>query len=216
MKVGIVLREDLVEKGEFNKLVDSLIGHVSEFIKVGIHTFIVILPEKKRYQIVDKILRRFSTYNLEITFREMYGDDWGGGIISLIPFVHHGEKILIIDPVYRYSPYLYEYFMEASDREEHSMIFISRDEIPPYISLSRDRVIHLSNAKDRRTKYSYVGTAILNYNFFSKISELISIYPDLHTTDISRIFNLFLSKGGILRADYLSPSEWSIGVLLRE
>ena len=214
MKAGLIIYEELTSKYRYDEIGNKVNRDIKNFIEAGVEKFYIIIPEKSRYPVINMIIEKFSKSNIEIIFRELYGDDGGGGIVSLIPFIHHGEKIIVMNPAFEYSKYLYKYFVDLANREEYPILFISQDNQSPFTALYRDRVIFLSDVKNKIAKYSYIGTAILNYLFFSKISELMTIYPDLHTMDIGRIYNLYLSKGGILKAEYLSPYEWKLKFLI--
>ena len=206
MKAGIIINDehfDVISKDIFIK---SLERHFDLLYGNRFRKIYVITPYKHRHNIVRDIVKKIDEYDLEIVFRELYGDGLGGGLVSLSIFMKRGEKILVIDPYFKYPDYIYQYFSVITDKARYPLLFLSTGKGDFYASLYRDKITYITKKTIKR--YVFAGAAIYTYPFFSRIKEYLLIYPDLHLRELNDILNIYISRGGVIKAKFLSPSEW--------
>jgi len=206
VKAGIIINDEYLNAISRDVFIKSLEEHIENLYSNRFRKIYIIIPYEYRHSIVKDIVKKIDEYDLEIVFRELYGDGLGGGLVSLSIFIKRGEKILVIDPYFKYPDYIYQYFSVITDKVRYPLLFLSTGKGDFYVSLYRDKVTYIT--KKIMKRYVFIGAAIYTYPFFSRIKEYLLIYPDLHLRELNDIFNIYISRGGVIKAKFLSPSEW--------
>mgnify|MGYP000156113497 FL=1 len=209
VKVGIIVSESDVRDIGVEAAAEYAKSILEHYIDVGLRKFYIIIPETGRYAIVGRVIDSGLHKEAEVVFREIYGEDGGGGLLSLVPFLYYSEKMIVNEIRYFFKDYLYEYYVDLLDKTEYPIIFLGKTVDPPYAKLQGDRILYFVKTLRDIVKYGYIGLSILTYRFFNFISGEHLIYPDLHVREATELFNLYLSKGGILKAEILMDMEWS-------
>jgi len=157
VKVGIIVSESDVRDIGVEAAAEYAKSILEHYIDVGLRKFYIIIPETGRYAIVGRVIDSGLHKEAEVVFREIYGEDGGGGLLSLVPFLYYSEKMIVNEIRYFFKDYLYEYYVDLLDKTEYPIIFLGKTVDPPYAKLQGDRILYFVKTLRDIVKYGYIG-----------------------------------------------------------
>ncbi len=207
MKKAVVFATGLEPHSIFNPLSkinkETWIDRVVDILIVKDYKIIYIVVDRRRYELI-RLLASKNYDNTIIITKELYGEDTGGGLVSLSSLMTNRDRVLTIyeniyldEELFNLTDLLYPEFRYNVVISHKKGSNDSKEVI--YLEIKKNKLIARFT---RREKYEFYfsGLMLLRGTFFRWLGKRLFKRPELPNIDITDVLNDYISSGGKMYA----------------
>ena len=213
MKKAVIFATGLEQCGKFNPLhkvnkttwIEDIIDNLID----KEYKMIYIIIDRERYELIRLLASKKYEDTIIIT-KELYGEDTGGDLISLSPFITHRDRILAIYENIRLDENLFNLTDLLYPEFRYNIVISHRKEKVKqtvnliYLDVRKNKLV-AKFTRRRIHDFYFSGLMLLRGSFFKWLEKRLFKRPELPNIDITDVLNDYISSGGkIYSYEYFS------------